>query len=144
VTLGLSSNQISDINAISGLTNLTELYLHNNQITDINAVSGLTNLTELDLSSNPLNSAAYCIYLPLIVDNNPGLYLTYDPNPDPSACDCAGDCYVDFFDFALVADYFWQTDCGDCGGADLDDNNDVDYNDVRIVCDYWLDYYIGL
>ena len=47
--LELRSNQISDINAVSGLTNLTYLFLSSNHISDINAVSGLSNLTILDI-----------------------------------------------------------------------------------------------
>ena len=40
---------IVDITPLSGLTNLTELWLGGNQITDIAPLSGLTNLTELSL-----------------------------------------------------------------------------------------------
>jgi hypothetical protein len=35
------------------------------------------------LKSNPLNIEAYCIYLVSIKDNNPGIRLSYDPNPHP-------------------------------------------------------------
>jgi hypothetical protein len=31
------------------------------------------------LQSNPLSAEAYCIYLPMIQNNNPGINLTYDP-----------------------------------------------------------------
>jgi electron transfer flavoprotein beta subunit len=37
----LTCSEISDISAVSGLTNLTTLYLYSNQIIDISAVSGL-------------------------------------------------------------------------------------------------------
>ncbi|MEP0757779.1 leucine-rich repeat domain-containing protein [Coleofasciculus sp. FACHB-T130] len=47
--LDLSSNEITDLNPLSGLTNLTQLYLHNNWITDLSLLSGLTNLTQLSL-----------------------------------------------------------------------------------------------
>ena len=53
--LGLFDNQISDISAISGLTNLQMLYLGNNQISDISAVSGLTKLTGLYLYNNQIS-----------------------------------------------------------------------------------------
>ena len=93
--LNLSYNQISDISALSGLTSLIGLYLSYNQISDISALSGLTNLTNLDLYENPLNLEAYCTYLPLIEDNNPGINPYYDPFPYsdcdedgiPDACD---------------------------------------------------------
>ena len=49
----LDYNQISDINALSGLTSLTDLRLGDNLITDISALSGLTSLTNLALANNP-------------------------------------------------------------------------------------------
>ena len=52
--LGLGYNNISDISAVSGLTNLTGLALEGNNISDISAVSGLTNLTSLYLWSNSI------------------------------------------------------------------------------------------
>jgi len=48
--LGLSNTQVSDISVLSGLTNLEVLYLYNTQVSDISALSGLTNLEELYLS----------------------------------------------------------------------------------------------
>ena len=53
--------------------------MEHNQISDISALSGLMNLTSLVLRYNPLNADAYCIYLPLIEENNPGIGLYYDP-----------------------------------------------------------------
>ena len=82
-SLGLFNNQISDISALSGMTNLAYLHLNYNQISDISALSGLTNLTRLWLFNNPLNVEAYCTYLPLIQENNPGANLLCDPNPYP-------------------------------------------------------------
>jgi parallel beta-helix repeat protein len=59
-------------------TNLTELYLNDNQLTDIFALTELTNLTVLDLTGNPLNSETSSDYLSLIFANNPGINLSYD------------------------------------------------------------------
>ena len=64
--LGLDGNQITDISALSGLTNLTELYLNGNQITDISALSGLTNLTELRLQNNPLSASSINDHIPAL------------------------------------------------------------------------------
>jgi len=84
--LYLYHNQINDISPLSGLISLTELWLDDNQISDISALSEFTTLWTLTLGSNPLNLEAYCTYLPLIQDNNPGDCL-YDPNPyPPEAC----------------------------------------------------------
>jgi hypothetical protein len=55
-----------------------------------------------------------------------------DPNVDP---------IVNFADYAVLADW-WQQNCGSpggCDGADLDDSNDVDIEDLRLFCDYWLE-----
>ncbi|MGD8787545.1 MAG: leucine-rich repeat domain-containing protein, partial [Phycisphaerales bacterium] len=100
-TLNLSDNQISDISALSGLSNLEYLFLvdnqisnipeltgltslwilhlENNQISDISALTELMNLSSLDLRSNPLNRDACDIHIPQIRENNPGIYLSYDP-----------------------------------------------------------------
>ena len=47
-----ASNSVSDISSLSGLTNLTHLYLTDNNVSDISSLSGLTNLTYLDLDDN--------------------------------------------------------------------------------------------
>ena len=49
-SLNLFLTNISDLSALSGLTNLTELDLSGTNISDLSALSGLTNLTWLDLS----------------------------------------------------------------------------------------------
>ncbi len=101
--LTLGSNQISNISALSGLTNLTLLALYVNQIEDISALAGMTalnrlefqinqihdisplcglmNLDILKLWSNPLNWESYCVYMPTIIANNPGIFLSRDENP---------------------------------------------------------------
>jgi len=85
--LALWDTQIADISVLSGLVNLETLFLQNNQISDISGVSELTKLQKLDLRGNPLNSEAYSIYIPRILQNNPGIELLYDPpvthRPDP-------------------------------------------------------------
>ena len=80
-SLQIYYSQISDISPLAGLTQLTWLHLGDNQISDISALSGLTNLTGLVLYYNPLNKDAYCIQLPIIETNNPGIQVYYDPNP---------------------------------------------------------------
>ena len=49
-TLDLWGRSLTDISAVSGLTNLTTLDLWGSGVTDISALSGLTNLTWLNLS----------------------------------------------------------------------------------------------
>jgi hypothetical protein len=45
---------------------------------------------------------------------------------------------ADLFIFAVLADYWQQTDCGDCGGADYSGDGNVDSEDLAILCDNWL------
>ena len=56
--LDLISDRISDLRPLSALTNLTELDLYANQISDLQPLSDLTNLTELDLGYNQITSLA--------------------------------------------------------------------------------------
>ena len=51
----LGYNQISDINALSGLTKLTKIDLRRNQISDISTLSGLTKLTEINEEKRPVS-----------------------------------------------------------------------------------------
>ncbi len=61
--LNLSSNDISYISALSGLTELNVLDLSNNNISgsDISALSGLTELNVLDLSNNNISDSAISV-----------------------------------------------------------------------------------
>jgi hypothetical protein len=59
----------------------------------------------------------------------------------PTLGDIDRDGGVDFVDFALFAAYWRQTDCGQCGGADLTNDGKVDIDDLRRFTENWL---IGL
>jgi len=82
-TLNIFLNRISDIRPLFGLTGLQKLHLHYNQISDISALLGLTNLQVLELHKNPLNRAAYCSQLPVLMTHNPNIRLSYGPNTAP-------------------------------------------------------------
>lgn len=80
--LWLQNNDIRDVSIISNLSNLTNLRLGGNHITDISALTELTHLTQLYLFNNKeLSWDAYCVAIPAIRNNNPGIALYYDPNP---------------------------------------------------------------
>jgi hypothetical protein len=74
------------------------------------------NLGILNLTANPLNQEAYCIYLPLIEDNNPGIDLYYDPVPD--------------YDLDGVSDI-----CDNCPDDDNPLQEDIDGDELGDVCD---------
>ncbi len=57
-TLDLSSNTLRNLEPLTGMTGLRELYLQHNAITSVDKLAGLTNLTKLDLSYNSLTSVA--------------------------------------------------------------------------------------
>jgi hypothetical protein len=52
--------------------------------------------------------------------------------------DCNKDGRVDLKDIAVLALYWSQTNCGQCGGADLTGDEQVDNRDVDAVVKYWL------
>lgn len=135
--LNLEFNQISDISALSDLTNLQWLWIIDNQISDIAALSSLMNLTLVNLLDNPLNTPAYCTYLPLIRDNNPGIDLRYDPNPNP----LTDNCKVNILELAVFVAHWLETDCNEannwCGWADLDYMHKVDMCDFAELARYW-------
>jgi hypothetical protein len=51
------------------------------------------------------------------------------------------DNFVDFLDFAILANYWLDTCSGPdwCGSSDLDQNGVVNFNDLRIFVEYWLE-----
>ncbi|MBN1392776.1 MAG: hypothetical protein JW947_08250 [Sedimentisphaerales bacterium] len=57
--------------------------------------------------------------------------------------DFNGDTKVDFADFAILASYWQEDNCGslnNCEGADLDNNDgDVDLGDLMEFCKFWLE-----
>lgn len=53
--------------------------------------------------------------------------------------DLSGDGTVDLADFAVIAEYWLETGCGACGGADLSGNDGaVDIRDLLVFTDSWL------
>ncbi|MCP4257869.1 MAG: hypothetical protein GY774_10125 [Planctomycetes bacterium] len=77
--LNLGTNQISDISVLSGMANMQYLTLNNNQISDISALTGLMNLKTLFIQNIPLNQDACDIYIPQILENNPGINIYFYP-----------------------------------------------------------------
>ncbi len=136
--LDLGLNQVTDISPLAGLTRLKALHLSNNRIRDIAPLLPLTGLTLLSIEyDNPLNPAAYCVYIPCILQANPGMTLFHDPTPPLAPGDCTGDCRTDFRDFAGLA-RSWRVLLQDTAAMDFDRNWVVDAADVAILADNWL------
>lgn len=82
VSLSLIENQsITDISALSALTNLRWLYIVGNQINDISALTAMTHLAGLYMDGNPLPATVCTVEIPLIRQNNPGIAIGYAPCP---------------------------------------------------------------
>lgn len=61
----------------------------------------------------------------------------------PELGDMDGDHLVNFVDMALFAGHWQETGCGECGGADLTGDGNVDLNDVRELANNWLECYLA-
>ena len=62
--LDLANNEITDLDNLSDLSNIEELYLSNNKIGYIDALSNLLKLRILDLSDNLIDDISPIINLP--------------------------------------------------------------------------------
>ena len=55
--------------------------------------------------------------------------------------DLNGDCYVDYLDLGIVADYWLHTDCAglnDCEKGDFEPDGDVDFTDFSVFGQQWM------
>ena len=55
--------------------------------------------------------------------------------------DISGDCYVNYKDLKIIADYWLNSDCGgldDCYGADFEPDGDVDFFDFSTFAPQWM------
>ncbi len=53
--------------------------------------------------------------------------------------DSTGDCAVDYGDLLVMAESWLDTGCGECMGADLDENGSIGLRDVAIMAEHWLE-----
>jgi hypothetical protein len=136
--LSLCKNQISDITPLSHMP-LSWLDFSDNQVSDIALLAGLKNtLGSLSMNGNPLNTPAYCRWIPFLEDDNPELVISYDSNPNVLTADCS----MDIVELAAWIDSWLDDGCSTaddwCAHADLDHNGRVDAADFAIIADLWL------
>jgi len=77
-SLNLAEKNISDISALSGLTNLETLGLSGNNVSDISALSGLTNLETLRLWGNNISDIS-ALVSNVGISSGDTVYLEYNP-----------------------------------------------------------------
>ncbi len=99
-------------------------------------------ITDFNLAGNPA-------YLSIACDNEDKPNICYSA-PSlfkveyavPLVCsDPDKNCRVDFFDFSILAQHWYQTGCASddyCGGADIDKSTIVDNNDLNLLAESWL------
>jgi len=85
---------------------------------------------------NPLDTPAYCYWLPLLEANNPDA-LGYDPNPNILTEDCT----TDLADLAVWAAVWLDSLCAPenswCADGDLNHDGAVDMSDWIILSWLW-------
>jgi Leucine-rich repeat (LRR) protein len=79
--LGLRSCAIQNIEALGTLSYLNDVDLAGNMVEDISPLTLLTRARWIRLDGNPLNKAAYCVHIPIILHNNPEINLQYYEMP---------------------------------------------------------------
>jgi len=137
--LWLYDNEVEDISPLTQLINLIELDLGANRISDISILALCSHLELLCLDDNPLNTPAYCSYLPLIEIMNPlTTDYVYDENPNPLTSDCS----TNMAELAQWAGSWLDGPCDAsnewCSGGDLDHLGDVESGDFAQFGKLWL------
>jgi len=143
VVMDLDGDAQKDI--LTGNTN-GELLFYKNIGTDYTpAFSGCSHIesngTKIDLSSSRSRPFVCDFnadgYLDVLIGASDGKVHLYKSIPQPGDVDKDYD--VDFDDFALFAQRFRLTGCGNCGWADLFDDNEVNMLDLWQLFASWME-----
>ncbi|MBI9016282.1 MAG: hypothetical protein JEZ07_03365 [Phycisphaerae bacterium] len=137
--LNFENNNISDISVLEEMQSLQEVNLNSNNILDISCFVNATGLISLQLRHNSLNSAAFCVYIPVIKINNPRIYLSSGIAKTGLDGDCNGDGVANMHDFATITSFWMDSNCGLCNGADIDGDSQVDQSDLFVLASNWLE-----
>ena len=92
VWLDMPHNSITDISAVTGLTNLIELYFEENSVSDLTPLvtnTGLGTNTEIDVRGNPLNYPSIYTHIPTLQAR--GAYVDFDNRVATAPVKISGD-----------------------------------------------------
>ncbi|MCX5633542.1 MAG: leucine-rich repeat domain-containing protein [Phycisphaerae bacterium] len=130
--LGLTDVNLVDISPLADVNQIRYLWLGYNEITDISALTKDVNFIELNLNYNPLNFESWCVHLKTIINNKPSATITSNllindrftdmidlsffaskwlrqdcvVDSDCGGADFSEDSNVDFYDFAIFANWW--------------------------------------
>jgi hypothetical protein len=152
VSAGRSSPDVLDLDGdgkkdiLTGNTN-GQLFFYSNTGTDSEPnfagyESVESDAVPIDLAGTPRSRPFVCDwtgdgYPDVLIGAGDGKVHLYQSVPQPGDFD--NDYDVDFNDYAVFALYYGLTSCGQCGGADLaDDDGIVDMRDVLEFANWWL------
>jgi len=76
-------------------------------------------------------------YPDVMIGASDGEIHLYQSIPQPGDMDKDYD--VDLHDFAIFALQWGEKDCGQCGGADIFDDDEINMLDIREIAKYWLE-----
>jgi len=76
-------------------------------------------------------------YPDVMIGASDGEIHLYQSIPQPGDMDKDYD--VDLHDFAIFALQWGEKDCGQCGGADIFDDDQINMRDIREIATYWLE-----
>ena len=127
----INSNSVSDLSPLTGLTNLTGLWLDGNNITDISplvANTGLGSGNRVDVSENPLSYGSIYAHIPIIQSR--GVEIQFDDSAVRTA-DVNSDGIVNILDLVLVASMYGNK--GQNLAPDVNSDGIVDVLDLVLV-----------
>jgi hypothetical protein len=112
-----------------------EEWQYDDTITDFNQID----TAYLAIACDSYDKPHVCYTVPVLQNVEYAVPSVCDDQNHPGDVD--KNCKVDFFDFSLLGQHWFETGCaspGYCNGADLDKSTVVDINDLDLLANDWL------